>query len=166
MSDQIPQTGFLTLAQIIGQEEVTEKQAADNRKRGKGPKRSRRAKPAIVPVKKSTWWLGVKNGRFPPGVKVGNGRGTFWKVESILTLITSADGVRDEFDVFDSGQRNKQLESPRTRKCRPPTIGYVGQAGTSKSERLAHPQCEAVAVDVDHAGGLIALTEPSKGGLQ
>jgi prophage regulatory protein len=90
MNYQLPETGFLNLAQIIGQEEVTEQQAAENRKRGKGPKRPRPGKPAIIPVKKSCWWEGVKIGRFPPAVKVGSGRGAFWKVESIRALIASA----------------------------------------------------------------------------
>ncbi len=90
MNYQIPETGFLTLVQIIGQEEVTEQQAAENRKRGKGPKRPRHGKSAIIPVKKSCWWEGVKSGRFPAPVKVGNGRGSFWKVESIRALIASA----------------------------------------------------------------------------
>lgn len=88
--NQLPETGFLTLAQIIGQKEVTEKQAAENRKRGKGPKRPRPGIPAIVPVGKSCWWAGVASGRFPAPVKVGTGRGSFWKVESIRALIASA----------------------------------------------------------------------------
>ncbi|MBI3376592.1 MAG: transcriptional regulator [Betaproteobacteria bacterium] len=88
--NQLPETGFLSLSQIIGQEAVTENQAEENRKRGKGPKRSRPASSAIVPVKKSCWWAGVKSGRFPKPVKIGNGRGTFWKVESIRALIASA----------------------------------------------------------------------------
>lgn len=87
--NKLPETGLLTLAQIIGQEEVTEEQANENRKRGKGPKRPRPGKPAIVPVGKTCWWEGVKSGRFPEPVKVGNGRGTFWKVESIRALIAS-----------------------------------------------------------------------------
>jgi prophage regulatory protein len=87
---QIPETGFLTLAQIIGQREVTEEQAAENRERGKGPKRPRPGKPAIVPVGKTCWWEGVKSGRFPAPVKVGNGRGSFWKVEGIRALIAKA----------------------------------------------------------------------------
>lgn len=90
MNYQLPETGFVTLVQIIGQEEVTEQQAAENRKRGKGPKRPHPRTPAIMPVKKSCWWEGVKSGRFPAPVKVGNGRGTFWKVEDIRTLIASA----------------------------------------------------------------------------
>lgn len=88
--NQLPETGFLTLAQIIGQDEVTEDQAAENRKRGKGPKRPRPGKAPIIPVKKTCWWQGVADGRFPAPVKVGSGRGTFWKVESIRSLIASA----------------------------------------------------------------------------
>jgi len=89
---QLPEAGFLTLLQIIGQEGVTEVQAKKNRKRGKGPKRCRSAIPPIVPVKKTCWWDGVRSGRFPKPVKIGNGRGSFWKVEDIKQLIASASG--------------------------------------------------------------------------
>jgi hypothetical protein len=87
---QLPETGLLCLAQIIGQEEVTEEQAERNRTCGKGPRRPRRAIPPIIPIKKTCWWQGVKEGRFPPPVRVGNGRGAFWKVEVIRALIEKA----------------------------------------------------------------------------
>ena len=92
--NQLPETGLLTRAQIIGQEEVTKEQADENRKRGKGPKRPRPGKGAINPVGKTCWWEGVKSGRFPSPVKVGNGRGSFWKVERIRALIASAGGAK------------------------------------------------------------------------
>jgi prophage regulatory protein len=40
----------------------------------------------IFPVGKSTWWNGVKEGRFPKSVKLGD-RTTAWKVEDIRALI-------------------------------------------------------------------------------
>ena len=43
-----------------------------------------------IPVGKSTWWLGVRSGRFPQPVKLGP-RITAWRVEDIRRLI--ADGV-------------------------------------------------------------------------
>lgn len=43
---------------------------------------------AVIPVGKSTWWEGVKNGRFPKPVKLGI-RTTAWRVEDIKTLIDS-----------------------------------------------------------------------------
>jgi prophage regulatory protein len=43
---------------------------------------------AIIPVSKSTWWAGVKSGRFPKSVKLGE-RTTAWKVEDIRELIAS-----------------------------------------------------------------------------
>jgi len=85
----IPQTGFIRLLQIIGQSEITEAQAAENRESGKGPKRPRAAIPPIIPVKKSCWWNGVKTGRFPKPVKLGP-RVTAWKVDDIRALIASA----------------------------------------------------------------------------
>ena len=69
---QLPETGFLRLSQIIG-----------------NPKADPPI-PPIIPVKKTCWWAGVKSGRFPKSVKIGNGRGTFWRVEDIRTLIEEA----------------------------------------------------------------------------
>jgi hypothetical protein len=68
--NQLPETGFLRLSQIIG-----------NPKEGVPP---------IIPVKKSCWWEGVKSGRFPKPVKIGNGRGTFWRVADIRALIDAS----------------------------------------------------------------------------
>jgi predicted DNA-binding transcriptional regulator AlpA len=39
-----------------------------------------------VPVSKSTWWAGVKSGRYPKPVKLGP-RITAWRAEEIYTLI-------------------------------------------------------------------------------
>jgi len=69
--NKLPETGFLRLKQIIGD-----------------PK-AEPPIPPIIPVKKSCWWAGVKSGRFPEPVKIGNGRGTFWRVEDIRALIES-----------------------------------------------------------------------------
>jgi len=42
-----------------------------------------------IPVSKSTWWAGVKSGRFPKPVKLGP-RITAWRIEDIHTLIDQA----------------------------------------------------------------------------
>ena len=63
MFDDLPETGFVRLVSII----------APN-----GP----------IPVSKSTWWAGVKTGRYPKPVKLGP-RITAWRVEDIRTLIHS-----------------------------------------------------------------------------
>ncbi len=39
-----------------------------------------------IPVSKSTWWAGVKDGRFPKPIKLGP-RTTAWRVEDIRRLI-------------------------------------------------------------------------------
>ncbi len=39
-----------------------------------------------VPVSKSTWWEGVRSGRYPKPVKLGP-RITAWRVEDIRALI-------------------------------------------------------------------------------
>jgi len=43
----------------------------------------------VIPVGKTTWWAGVKSGRFPKPVKLGS-RITAWKVEDIRNLIADA----------------------------------------------------------------------------
>lgn len=40
----------------------------------------------IIPVSKSTWWAGVKDGRFPKSVKLST-KITAWRVEDIRALI-------------------------------------------------------------------------------
>ncbi len=67
---QIPETGFIRIRHIIGNP------TADQ------------PIPAIIPVSKSTWWAGVKSGRFPKPVKLGP-RVTAWRVEDIRALIAS-----------------------------------------------------------------------------
>jgi len=68
--NQLPETGFLRLPQIIGD-----------------PK-AKPPIPPIIPVKKTCWWDGVKAGRFPKPVKLGP-RVTAWRVEDIRALIAS-----------------------------------------------------------------------------
>jgi predicted DNA-binding transcriptional regulator AlpA len=67
---QLPATGYLRLPQILG------KPATD----------TSLAVPAIFPVCRSTWWAGVKAGRYPQPVKLGD-RITAWRVEDIRALI-------------------------------------------------------------------------------
>lgn len=61
MSDPTNQTKFLRLRSILGPD---------------GP----------IPVSKSTWWAGVKDGRFPKPVKLGP-RITVWRAEDIQRLV-------------------------------------------------------------------------------
>lgn len=89
MSYNIPEVGFLRLAQILGQSSVSEKQAKANRKHGKGPRRSRPAIQPLIPVGKSVWWDGVKTGRYPQPLKISP-RVTVWRAEDIRALIEDA----------------------------------------------------------------------------
>ncbi|HZG20591.1 MAG TPA: AlpA family phage regulatory protein [Herbaspirillum sp.] len=41
----------------------------------------------LIPVSRSTWWAGVKSGRYPAGLKLSS-RVTAWRVEDIRALIT------------------------------------------------------------------------------
>jgi predicted DNA-binding transcriptional regulator AlpA len=51
-----------------------------------GDNESNPPKPAIVPVSKSTWWAGVKDGRFPQPIKLGP-RITAWRESDVLALV-------------------------------------------------------------------------------
>ena len=59
MTNQLPQSGFVRLPTIL----------------------------SVIPVSKSTWWAGVKTGKYPRSVK--HGGSTFWKAEDINNLIES-----------------------------------------------------------------------------
>jgi hypothetical protein len=48
--------------------------------------------PPMIPIGKSTWWAGVKSGKFPQPVKLG-ARTTAWRVEDIRDLITRFGGA-------------------------------------------------------------------------
>ncbi|WP_386682739.1 helix-turn-helix transcriptional regulator [Loktanella sp. R86503] len=43
-----------------------------------------------IPVSKSTWWQGVKDGRFPRPQKLGP-RTTVWKAEDVRALFEDSD---------------------------------------------------------------------------
>lgn len=58
MQNQLPQTGFVRLPQVL----------------------------AVFPVGRSTWWAGVKGGKYPQPVKISP-RCTAWKAEDIRALI-------------------------------------------------------------------------------
>ncbi len=63
----IQPTGFLRIKRILGD-----------------PK-SNPPIPAIIPVGKTTWWNGVKSGKYPQPVKLGP-RLTAWRAGDILEL--------------------------------------------------------------------------------
>lgn len=58
MFDSLPQTGYIRLPAVL----------------------------KVYPVSKSTWWAGIKAGKYPAGVKLSE-RVTAWKVDDIRTLI-------------------------------------------------------------------------------
>jgi len=64
-STDFPQTGLVRLSQILAPY---------------GP----------IPVSKSTWWAGVKEGRFPQPQKLGP-RTTVWRVEDIRSLYETSE---------------------------------------------------------------------------
>jgi len=71
---QLPATGYLRLAQIIGD------------------KKADPPIPAIYPVGRSSWWEGVRTGRYPKPYKLGP-HTTAWRVEDILKLLSdTAEG--------------------------------------------------------------------------
>ncbi len=44
----------------------------------------------LIPVSRSTWWQGVRDGRFPAPIKLGN-RITVWRARDILNLISNSE---------------------------------------------------------------------------
>jgi predicted DNA-binding transcriptional regulator AlpA len=70
----IPATGFVRLAQIL----------------------------TVIPIGKTSWWNGVKSGRFPKSVKLSP-RCTAWKAEDIHALIkkVSESGLKNGLNLAD-----------------------------------------------------------------
>lgn len=54
----LPDTGFVRLPQIL----------------------------ALIPISRSAWWAGVREGKFPKGIKLGS-KTTVWRAEDIRALI-------------------------------------------------------------------------------
>jgi len=67
--NMLPETGLVRLSQILG-----------DKKKGIPP---------IIPVSKSAWWAGVKSGRYPKPIKLGE-RTTCWNVIDIRQLINQS----------------------------------------------------------------------------
>jgi predicted DNA-binding transcriptional regulator AlpA len=70
MAASLPETGYLRLPQIVRIPATKKKPETVG----------------VYPVSKSTWWAGVRAGRYPQPVKLGE-RITAWKVEDIRALI-------------------------------------------------------------------------------
>lgn len=70
---QLPAAGYVRLRQIIGDPKAVP------------------PIPPIIPVSKSTWWLGVATGRFPKPTKSLGVRITAWRVEDIRALIEKSE---------------------------------------------------------------------------
>jgi prophage regulatory protein len=64
----LPETGYLRIQHIIGDPENDI--------------------PALFPVGATTWWNGVKSGKYPPAYQLSAGC-TAWKVEDIRELINN-----------------------------------------------------------------------------
>ncbi len=67
----LPPTGYLRLHQIIGRPARNGKPAI----------------PALIPVSRSTWWAGVRSGRYPQPVRSLGQRITAWRVEDVKALL-------------------------------------------------------------------------------
>jgi hypothetical protein len=69
--NNLPETGFLRAKQIHGD------------------KKAEPPIPGILPISATSWWVGVREGRFPKPIKLGP-RTTVWRVEDIRALIAAA----------------------------------------------------------------------------
>lgn len=79
-NNALPETGYLRLSQIIGRKENS------TDKNGNKKRYPQEAIPALIPVCKTTWWQGIRDGRYPPAIKLSE-RVTAWRVEDIRAFI-------------------------------------------------------------------------------
>jgi predicted DNA-binding transcriptional regulator AlpA len=57
----LPETGFIRLPQVL----------------------------ALIPISRSSWWEGIRQGKYPKGIKLGT-KTTVWRAEEIRALIANA----------------------------------------------------------------------------
>ncbi len=55
---ELPETGFVRLPQIL----------------------------SLIPISRSAWWAGIREGKFPKGIKLGS-KTTVWRAEALRALI-------------------------------------------------------------------------------
>jgi prophage regulatory protein len=72
--NQPPLTGYLRLKQILGN------------------KKTNPPINPIIPIGKTSWWLGIKEGKFPQPIKLSP-RITVWRVEDIRALCEKINGM-------------------------------------------------------------------------
>lgn len=58
---------------------------------------------AVIPISKSQFWLGVKNGRFPRPIKLG-AKTTAWRVEDIRALIVRLSQEAELHDLLENNE--------------------------------------------------------------
>ena len=49
---------------------------------------------AIIPISKSSWWAGVKTGRFPQAIKLGKNT-TAWREDEVRELVDTLSKERN-----------------------------------------------------------------------
>lgn len=74
--NMLPERGLVRLWQILGDR--------------------RRRVPPIIPISKSSWWAGIKTGKYPKPVKL-SARCTCWHAEDIRKLIAP----KKDHDILD-----------------------------------------------------------------
>ncbi len=70
MRNELPAEGYVRLAEILGN------------------KKANPPIPGIFPISRTTWWVGIKSGEYPKGIKLSD-RTTAWDVRVIRALIES-----------------------------------------------------------------------------
>lgn len=70
---RLPEFGFLRLRDIIGD------------------RRADPPIPAVIPVSESTWWAGIRKGRYPKPVRL-SANTSAWRVEDIRALVEKLGG--------------------------------------------------------------------------
>ncbi len=73
-TQQLPEKGFVRLRQLLGD------------------KKANPPTPPIIPIGRTSWLNGVKSGKYPKPVKLGE-RTTAWRVEDIRALIGKLGGA-------------------------------------------------------------------------
>jgi len=96
----------------------------------------------MIPVSKSTWWQGVRDGRFPKPVKLGP-RTTAWRLEDVLALIEqlskgvdTARADRSDAEALHIGPGIGEFVSNRANRAASTTTTESPKSSSTRRRRL------------------------------
>ncbi len=139
MSIQLPEEGFLRLKQIIGDRTATP------------------PIPGVFPVGRSSWWRGVREGRYPQPVRLA-ARTVAWEASAIRALIVTV--VRESPKIQETAESTWVIGVPE-RVCAGCGVTFTQRSRFGHAKYCTR-ECRARAYQKSRSAGLPYRAEAPK----